>query len=63
MTRTHTRIHTQNAQEELDKQVPIIDEVDKQLHNVTSRLKNNNMRLKGIVLNVSSPGRWPNHRA
>jgi hypothetical protein len=40
-------------QEELDKQNPVIDDIDLQMDKVTSRLKNNNMRLKGLVTQVS----------
>ncbi|KIZ06618.1 Syntaxin-72 [Monoraphidium neglectum] len=36
-------------QEELDKQVPIIDDIDKQLNSVTSKLKSNNAKLKGLM--------------
>jgi hypothetical protein len=39
-------------QEELDKQAPIIEDVDRQLHRVTSKLKSNNAKLKGLVLQV-----------
>lgn len=39
-------------QEELDKQVPIIDDIDKQLNSVTSKLKSNNAKLKGLVLQM-----------
>ncbi|KAI8464827.1 MAG: Qc-snare protein, SYP7-family [Monoraphidium minutum] len=41
-------------QEELDKQVPIIDDIDKQLNSVTSKLKSNNAKLKGLVLQMRS---------
>mgnify|MGYP001810862845 CR=1 FL=1 len=51
LTCLHSTLH--HLQEELDKQVPIIDDIDKQLNNVTGKLKSNNARLKGLVLAVS----------
>jgi len=36
----------------LDKQSPIIEDIDRQLHRVTSKLKSNNAKLKGLVLQV-----------
>ncbi len=41
-------------QEELDKQNPVIDDIDLQMDKVTSRLKSNNLRLKGLVTQVSA---------
>lgn len=41
-------------QEELDKQNPVIDEVDDQLNKVTSQLKSNNAKLKGLITQVRS---------
>lgn len=41
-------------QEELDKQNPVIDEVDDQLNKVTSQLKTNNAKLKGLVTQVGA---------
>lgn len=40
-------------QEELDKQNPVIDDIDTQLNKVTSQLKSNNAKLKGLVTQVS----------
>ncbi len=60
-------------QEELDKQNPIIDDIDTQLNRVTSQLKTNNAKLKGMLTQVrgqssSARGRervprgfWPCH--
>jgi hypothetical protein len=42
-------------QEELDKQNPIIDDIDTQLNRVTSQLKSNNAKLKGLLTQV---GAW-----
>jgi septal ring factor EnvC (AmiA/AmiB activator) len=39
-------------QEELDKQNPVIDDIDTQLNKVTSQLKTNNAKLKGLVTQV-----------
>lgn len=57
--RPAARRQTPNAtrcapQEELDKQNPIIEDIDKQLHRVTSKLKSNNAKLKGLVLQVGA---------
>lgn len=41
-------------QEELDKQNPIIDDIDTQLNRVTTQLKNNNAKLKGLLTQVGS---------
>jgi t-SNARE complex subunit (syntaxin) len=41
-------------QEELDKQSPVIDDIDVQLNKVTSQLKTNNAKLKGLITQVSS---------
>ena len=46
----------QTPQEELDKQNPIIEDIDQQLHRVTSKLKSNNAKLKGLVLQVRGLG-------
>ncbi len=43
---------TAATQEELDKQNPIIDDIDLQLNRVTSQLKNNNAKLKGLLTQV-----------
>ena len=39
-------------QEELDKQNPVIDDIDTQLNRVTNQLKNNNAKLTGLVTQV-----------
>jgi hypothetical protein len=44
-------------QEELDRQNPVIDDIDQQMDKVTNRLKNNNMRLKALVTQVGGAGR------
>ena len=41
-------------QEELDKQNPIIDDVDQQINRVTSKLKSNNAKLTGLVTQMRS---------
>jgi hypothetical protein len=41
-------------QEEIDRQAPIIDDADRQLGSVTSKLKSNNAKIKGMVLQVRS---------
>jgi hypothetical protein len=41
-------------QEELDKQNPVIDDIDVQLNKVTSQLKTNNAKLKGLITQVST---------
>jgi DNA repair exonuclease SbcCD ATPase subunit len=46
--------HHNLAQEELDKQAPIVEDIDQQLHKVTARLKSNNAKLKGLVLQMRS---------
>jgi hypothetical protein len=43
------------AQEELDRQSPVVEDIDRQLNRVTSKLKSSNAKLKGIVLQVSAP--------
>ncbi len=40
-------------QEELDKQNPVIDDIDTQLNKVTGQLKTNNAKLKGLITQVS----------
>lgn len=40
------------AQEELDRQSPVVEDIDRQLNRVTSKLKSNNAKLKGLVLQV-----------
>jgi hypothetical protein len=48
-------------QEELDKQNPVIDDIDTQLNRVTNQLKNNNAKLTGLVTQVGlgrSPWAW-----
>lgn len=40
------------TQEELDKQNPVIDDIDTQLNKVTSQLKTNNTKLKGLITQV-----------
>lgn len=50
----HTKTQTQPRQEELDKQNPIIEDIDAQLHRVTTKLKSNNAKLKGLVLQVGA---------
>lgn len=40
-------------QEELGRQEPVIDDIDAQLHRVTTKLKSNNAKLKGLVLQAS----------
>lgn len=44
------------AQEELDKQNPVIDDIDTQLNRVTNQLKSNNAKLKGVVTQVRREG-------
>jgi SYP7 family syntaxin len=39
-------------QEELDKQNPVIDDIDSQINKVTGQLKSNNARLTGLVTQV-----------
>ncbi len=39
-------------QEELDKQNPVIDDIDTQLNKVTGQMKNNNAKLAGLVTQV-----------
>jgi hypothetical protein len=41
-----------HTQEELDKQNPVIDDIDTQLNKVTSQLKTNNAKLKGLITQV-----------
>eukprot|EP00775_Hariotina_reticulata_P005702 gene5702-5941_t len=41
-------------QEELDKQNPVIDEIDTQLNKVTNQIKNNNAKLTGLVTQMRS---------
>lgn len=41
-----------SMQEELDKQNPIIDDIDTQLNRVTNQLKSNNAKLKGLLTQV-----------
>lgn len=41
-------------QEELDKQNPVIDDIDMQLNKVTSQLKTNNAKLKGLITQMRS---------
>lgn len=42
-------------QEELDKQNPVIDDIDSQINKVTGQLKSNNARLTGLVTQVRVP--------
>jgi Tfp pilus assembly protein FimV len=42
--------------EELDKQNPVIDDIDTQLNKVTSQLKTNNAKLKGLITQVCAYG-------
>jgi hypothetical protein len=44
------------VQEELDRQSPVVEDIDRQLNRVTSKLKSNNAKLKGLVLQVRAPG-------
>lgn len=41
-------------QEELDKQDPVIDDIDHQINKVTGQLKSNNARLTGLVTQVGA---------
>lgn len=41
-------------QEEIDKQAPVIDDIDQQMDKALSNLKNNNKRLKGLVHGMRS---------
>ncbi|WIA07935.1 hypothetical protein OEZ85_007413 [Tetradesmus obliquus] len=41
-------------QEELDKQNPVIDDIDSQINKVTGQLKSNNARLTGLVTQMRS---------
>jgi len=45
-------------QEELDKQNPVIDDIDMQLNKVTSQLKTNNAKLKGLITQVCCAVVW-----
>lgn len=42
--------------EELDKQNPVIDDIDTQLNKVTGQLKSNNAKLKGLITQVGWVG-------
>jgi t-SNARE complex subunit (syntaxin) len=46
-------------QEELDKQNPVIDEIDTQLNKVTNQIKNNNAKLTGLVTQVQTDHQRP----
>jgi len=46
-------------QEELDKQNPVIDEIDTQLNKVTNQIKNNNAKLTGLVTQVQTNHQQP----
>ncbi|KAF8054757.1 SYP71 [Scenedesmus sp. PABB004] len=41
-------------QEELDKQTPVIDDIDNQLNKVTGQLKTNNAKLTGLITQMRS---------
>lgn len=43
-----------NMGEEVDKQAPVIDDIEQQMDKVTNKLKTNNAKLKGIVENMRS---------
>mmetsp|Transcript_19103 Transcript_19103/g.32789 ORF Transcript_19103/g.32789 Transcript_19103/m.32789 type:complete len:278 (-) Transcript_19103:432-1265(-) len=43
-----------NMQEEVDRQDPIIDDIEHQMDKVTGQLKNNNAKLKGLVEQMRS---------
>ncbi|GBF90690.1 hypothetical protein Rsub_02990 [Raphidocelis subcapitata] len=43
-----------SMQEELDRQSPVVEDIDRQLNRVTSKLKSNNAKLRGLVLQMRS---------
>eukprot|EP00197_Chlamydomonas_leiostraca_P001729 CAMPEP_0202887098 /NCGR_PEP_ID=MMETSP1391-20130828/42508_1 /ASSEMBLY_ACC=CAM_ASM_000867 /TAXON_ID=1034604 /ORGANISM="Chlamydomonas leiostraca, Strain SAG 11-49" /LENGTH=275 /DNA_ID=CAMNT_0049570375 /DNA_START=202 /DNA_END=1029 /DNA_ORIENTATION=- len=43
-----------NVQEEIDKQNPVIDDIETQMDKVTGQLKTNNAKLKGLVTKMRS---------